>query len=331
MAHSNSFFGLRKGSTKSLTFQVLDGKQITKDRVAGGKNPQTSVQMSQRLCFATVAAAFSTMREICNHSFENADGKNRNQSEFVRRNIALMRNKSGNFNPNTWKYMIPNNYIVADGSLSLGINCGLSSETEQIGTKFYCFFDVLGLDAILSKTKEELLAVTWQEFADVVGLDAGDQLTYMSVITNGEEVYAIGDLESNSLHLCRLVVPTSAEDLAKPVFQAVEGSSGYYSVINAGETSQGLDKFVVYADKSRFGLQSPDDYGTAALCYGAALIRSAYDGSKWKRSKAVLAFDSEVVNEKELTISQVLPTWNPKGDMYLNNAAKSVPAAWLKV
>lgn len=33
MAQSKGFFGLRKGSTKSLTFSVLDGKQITKDRV----------------------------------------------------------------------------------------------------------------------------------------------------------------------------------------------------------------------------------------------------------------------------------------------------------
>lgn len=38
MAKSSTYFGLRRGSTKSLTFSVADGKQITKDRVEGGKD-----------------------------------------------------------------------------------------------------------------------------------------------------------------------------------------------------------------------------------------------------------------------------------------------------
>ena len=48
MAKSKSFFGLRRGSTKSLTFQVLDGVQITKDRVSEVKNPRSVSQMKQR-------------------------------------------------------------------------------------------------------------------------------------------------------------------------------------------------------------------------------------------------------------------------------------------
>lgn len=49
MAKSNSFFGLRRGSTKSLTFQVLDGKQITKDRVSSVRNPKSNGQIMQRM------------------------------------------------------------------------------------------------------------------------------------------------------------------------------------------------------------------------------------------------------------------------------------------
>lgn len=48
MAKSASFFGLRRGSTKTLTFSVLDGQQITKDRVTEVKNPRTDMQMQQR-------------------------------------------------------------------------------------------------------------------------------------------------------------------------------------------------------------------------------------------------------------------------------------------
>ena len=48
MAQSKSFFGLRTGSTKSLTFQVYRGQQITKDRVTRVSNPQSDAQMQQR-------------------------------------------------------------------------------------------------------------------------------------------------------------------------------------------------------------------------------------------------------------------------------------------
>lgn len=49
MAKSSSFFGLRRGSTKSLTFQILDGKQITKDRVTSVRNPKSNGQIMQRM------------------------------------------------------------------------------------------------------------------------------------------------------------------------------------------------------------------------------------------------------------------------------------------
>lgn len=52
MAKSKGFFGLRTGSTKSMTFSVLRGQQITKDRVEGGANPKTFPQMVQRMLFA---------------------------------------------------------------------------------------------------------------------------------------------------------------------------------------------------------------------------------------------------------------------------------------
>ena len=62
MAKSKSFFGLRKGSTKTLTFSVLDGQQITKDRVTDVKNPRSKAQMEQRCILKTAALAYSTLK-----------------------------------------------------------------------------------------------------------------------------------------------------------------------------------------------------------------------------------------------------------------------------
>ena len=48
MAKSKSFFGLRKGSTKSHTYSTLDGQQITKDRVYD--NRRRRLQVHEEYC-----------------------------------------------------------------------------------------------------------------------------------------------------------------------------------------------------------------------------------------------------------------------------------------
>lgn len=58
MAKSKSFFGLRRGSTKSLTFQVLDGQQITKDRVTTVRNPKSNGQIMQRMKLAAATVIY---------------------------------------------------------------------------------------------------------------------------------------------------------------------------------------------------------------------------------------------------------------------------------
>lgn len=119
MAQSKSFFGLRKGSTKSLTFQVLNGKQITKDRVYNVKNPQTIAQMQQRAIMATVIAAYSSMKTICDHSFEGCEVGAKSMAEFMRINLKELRGKFPDISISDYKNgnYAPNQYIVSNGSL----------------------------------------------------------------------------------------------------------------------------------------------------------------------------------------------------------------------
>lgn len=123
MAKSKSFFGLRTGSTKTLTFQVLNGKQITKDRVEIVKNPRTLSQMVTRCMMATASAAYSGMREIANHSFEGYSYGQQNMSKFIAENIALLSANldaaQSQFSYNEYKNraLLPGAYRVSMGSL----------------------------------------------------------------------------------------------------------------------------------------------------------------------------------------------------------------------
>ena len=124
MAKSIGYFGLRRGSTKSHTFSVVGGKQITKDRVEGGKNPRTLGQMRQRCIAATCTQAYSAMKSICDHSFEGFSAGNDCMNEFKNLNMSLLRQSvqydNGFFGFNKWgeKGMMRGAYILSNGTLA---------------------------------------------------------------------------------------------------------------------------------------------------------------------------------------------------------------------
>ena len=147
MAQSKSFFGLRRGSTKSLTFSVYNGKQVTKDRVTEVKNPRSSMQMSQRAVMSTVLKAYSAMKDICNHSFEGVPYGQKTMNTFISENINMIRKGIPSVNLSEWKgEAIPNSYMISRGSLpSVSLRTDspfvhISGEPTTVGQ----FFDLFG-------------------------------------------------------------------------------------------------------------------------------------------------------------------------------------------
>lgn len=137
-AKSKSFFGLRRGSTKSLTFQVIDGVQITKDRVTEVRNPRTEKQRIQRVIMNTALRAYSAMQEIVNHSYEGIPYGAKTQQAFIAENIREVRNRLAaqgdnykyekSFTPIGQTFVAPNAYVISKGTLpqvSYSIESGL--------------------------------------------------------------------------------------------------------------------------------------------------------------------------------------------------------------
>lgn len=124
MAKSKSFFGLRKGSTKTLTFSVLDGQQITKDRVTDVKNPRSKAQMEQRCILKTTALGYATLKSIVDHSFEGVSYGAMSQRNFMAINAPLVRRYAADnlskFGYAAYKDSTANmgQFVIAQGSLS---------------------------------------------------------------------------------------------------------------------------------------------------------------------------------------------------------------------
>jgi hypothetical protein len=108
MAKSKSFFGLRSGSTKSLTFQVYRGQQITKDRVR--------IAYDATL-IPIVAAARSALKGLVDHSFEGVAYGEASLKEFSKQNLRAGALTVTSYSPNGISNAGFASLIVANGSI----------------------------------------------------------------------------------------------------------------------------------------------------------------------------------------------------------------------
>ena len=173
MAKSKSFFGLRTGSTKTLTFQVLNGQQITKDRVSQVKNPRTEAQMKQRMCMATASAAYAAMKEIVDHSFEGVTYGQMSMSEFIKLNTKKLAANIG-ASPEKFGYVYyqdrefqPGEYVIATGSLAPAKDTGVFQTVDESGK----------LEVMVNLTDSQNLTADY--IINDLGLQIGDLVTYI--------------------------------------------------------------------------------------------------------------------------------------------------------
>lgn len=118
MAQSKSFFGLRRGSTKSLTFSTFNGKQVTKDRVTDVKNPRTEAQMINRMLNYTAMSAYSAMKEIVDHSFASKSYGLQSMRYFLSKNYSLLKYGAETLRYSSYKGgAVASLYLVSEGSL----------------------------------------------------------------------------------------------------------------------------------------------------------------------------------------------------------------------
>lgn len=160
MAKSAGFFTLRRGSTKSLTFQVLDGKQITKDRVTVVKNPKTSRQAEQRAKLLPAQRFMTMLRSIVDHSWENVAYGQKSLQRFMSKAMRIQPENPMVKGEISW---YPQRYPVSEGSLpSMRATISADDSTEM---------NVPGLPS----------GVSYVEVLNKGILQEGDQLTAIGV------------------------------------------------------------------------------------------------------------------------------------------------------
>lgn len=286
MAKSKGFFGLRSGSTKNFTFSELNGQQITKERVYKVKNPRTLQQMRQRMVMATVSAAYSYLKEICDHSFEGFGVGSPCMSEFMRLNLDALKGKAQNdaavvaFNAYQDKNINPVPFMVSKGTLN-----------EIIPT-------IADGKLSWSTPKNDADTTTAEGIYAALGLNQGDLVTFIlcggDFINNAALAFAPQPLAITRLHADKQGAVSSLAD----AFTVESNNQGNINV----DFSLGSNiVFEAHCDK---------------LVMGAVIIsRKAAD--KWLRSNATMVLKAGIPTT---TVSRQLATYPVERDLILNGS-----------
>lgn len=129
MAKGSPLMGTQRGKLGESILYRKKGEQVARAYIAHPANPNSQRQQVQRMITATSIAAYSGMRDICNHSFEGVPTGLKSMSRFMSLNARKLRasirtQKDGSidmasmsFNMKSNPNLLVNPYIMSRGSL----------------------------------------------------------------------------------------------------------------------------------------------------------------------------------------------------------------------
>lgn len=294
MAKSKSFFGLRTGSTKSLTFQVYRGQQITKDRVTRISNPRTNSQMVQRALIPIVAASRAALKGLVDHSFEGVAYGDQSLKMFSSLNLKAGALKVASFSPNGYSNPGFANLIVSRGTINEdfeiqgGRNSAVANYTCNDEGMVHKAYEAGAPAAGLLR---EIAA--WAAGTGDLGICMpGTQLTFLTLIQDG----ALDEPKAalSTFNINRILFPgdntlnTQLEDVNGPwkIKEAVTQNGSEFTLINSQN-----DKIRVYLDHGQLSF-TVTPVGSKNVC-GMAVIVSKYVNNQWKRNNARIVLTAD--------------------------------------
>ena len=325
MAKSKSFFGLRTGSTKSLTFQVYRGQQITKDRVTRISNPRTESQMVQRALIPIIAASRAALKGLVDHSFEGVAYGDQSLKLFSSLNLKAGALKVASYPPNGYSNPGFANLIVSRGTINVDFDIQkgsgqsalamFSTSAESMTHKAY--------DAGAPATELLRELAVWAAGAgDVSIFEPGTQLTFLTLVQDGSLTEPKAAL--SAFNISRILFPgdntlnTQLEDVNGPwkIKETVAQNANSFIITNSQR-----DEIYVYLDHGYLTISvTPGGYKNAV---GMAVIVSKLVNNQWKRNNARIVITSDP--DPVYTYAQWRATYEKTGASakYLNQGDES--------
>ena len=339
MAKSKSFFGLRTGSTKSLTFQVYRGQQITKDRVYRVSNPRSEAQMTQRALIPIVAAARSALKGLVDHSFEGIAYGEASLTEFSKQNLRAGALSVTSYSPNGVSNPGFADLIVSNGSINVPFDVTSEEADNYVETKDDSFprFKFPKTDENASADAILKYLESYARANNAAFIAPGTQLSFLTIFQSGTVKVNTGsgtiDAPTSGFVLDRIYIPNgdSDSDNAKEingkwrVLHNVAENANSATLINdngdmlmflCGDPEKATGKIQVTSMPKMTNIGSNN-------C-GMAVILSRFENGIWKRSPSRLVIGYEPTSK--YTFEDWLSTYQSTGaasKKYLNTGDES--------
>lgn len=285
MAKGNIFLGFGRGKVGDVVFSRQYGEQVTRARNRSPKNPQTALQLLQRVVMKTISGAYSLLQDICDHSFQGEAEGTPNQSRFIKRNVTLLRaalaeeinagdmqtitqSAAANYSVKGSSFPEMNPYQVSEGSL-------LPAETVFAGGLFG--LKVPGVASITTPP-------TYQQVVDGLGLQRGDQLTFLMLSTNDTDAAGTEATSTfNGFKFARVILDPADGNMSGSFLNSTAISSP--NARNEGDITFQWSNVDGVGVVLMFSVPTiATEAGTASTAAAAATIISRQAGNVWQRS-----------------------------------------------
>ena len=321
MAKSKSFFGLRTGSTKSLTFSVYRGQQVTKDRVYRVANPRTTLQMEQRSKLPLVAAARSALKGLVDHSWEGVPYGEQSLRTFSSKNLSAGALK-------VYSYSTPDvsSPGIAEFQVSQGSLRGFTVETTSTDDAVHFTLPAnIGegpvVPAMPKGTKGSTVLYHLMSYFAENKIDvfrAGMQLTFLSLnVPYYKVLNYVGGSNSGTYEVpvtrfdvARLIMPNISQisdidtyhDDNDEFVLASEISGEGANEFNLQRKDGFVIRFFVVRQTLGFTCDFKRDVDVNGISVASALIVSELVNGVWKRSSSNLVVANGVNNKRVKTV-----------------------------
>lgn len=300
MSKGNLFLGFGRGKVGDVVFTRVNGEQVTRARNRSPKNPQTPLQLLQRVVMKTSALGYSLLQDITNHSFQGLGEGTPSQSRFLALNVEKFRaqlsdeinsgeaedilgSAAANFSAKSDSLACFNPYIVSEGTIP-SLRAAFNGTTPQLLLGGFVEFP------------ESMNDMTYDQLIQSLGLQRGDQLTFLFTMVDDRDNGEPGLF--TSFYFARVILEPANGDFSTK-FLTVGGAN---MVVNSpNEKNQGDISFYAGVSEGQHYLtfQPEIPYGSAGQMNalgGCACIASRLSGGVWQRSSESLALRSYAVS-----------------------------------
>lgn len=300
MSKGNLFLGFGRGKVGDVVFTRIAGEQVTRARNRSPKNPQTPIQLLQRVCMKTASLGYSMLQDICNHSFQGRQEGTECQSRFTTLNVAKLRadlaneiesgdpadilvSTTSNFSKKSSSQAEFMPFVVSEGTLA-------SLKVDLVGGGVNLHL----ADSLSTKTGETL---TYQDMVDGLGLQQGDQITILYCSIDDLNNTSPTVSQFNGFRYARIILEPNDGDMTSLFIDS--GKVNKPNVRNEGpvglyfqpDTELNTAKMTFYHEALSF------DAGKVNSVAAGTVIASRLAGGVWLRSSQELVCRSYTVGD----------------------------------